>query len=238
MTGKPELPALVGRYLERALPGGAALPRQVQIGQVGEMWQKQGGRPLRFEAVETLAVAEVAFSWRARFPIAPLVWLRVVDQYAAGEGLLEARLWGRVPVMAKRGGQMDSGEALRYLAELPLVPQAILANRQLAWQEVDAQTVEVATRVGAARVAARLLFDANGDIVASGADARPRVEGKRIVPRPWSGSFGEYAIVGGIRIPTRGEVRWELPNGPFTYWRGTVTSLELDSSRFDVAAQR
>jgi hypothetical protein len=22
-------------------------------------------------------------------------------------------------------------------------------------------------------------------------------------------------------------VRWELPEGPFTYWRGTVTSLEL-----------
>jgi hypothetical protein len=22
-------------------------------------------------------------------------------------------------------------------------------------------------------------------------------------------------------------VRWELPDGPFTYWRGTLTSLEL-----------
>jgi hypothetical protein len=24
------------------------------------------------------------------------------------------------------------------------------------------------------------------------------------------------------------EVRWELPQGPFTYWRGTVTSVELE----------
>ena len=46
-----------------------------------------------YTAVEVFAVEDVAFSWRAWFPIAPLVWLRVVDRYAAGEGLLEARLW-------------------------------------------------------------------------------------------------------------------------------------------------
>jgi hypothetical protein len=28
-------------------------------------------------------------------------------------------------------------------------------------------------------------------------------------------------------VPTRGEVRWDLADGPFTYWRGTITSLEL-----------
>jgi hypothetical protein len=50
------------------------------------------------------------------------------------------------------------------------------------------------------------------------------------VTRPWAGRFSDYAVVGGIRIPTRGEVRWELPDGPFTYWRGTITSIELDPS--------
>jgi hypothetical protein len=35
-------------------------------------------------------------------------------------------------------------------------------------------------------------------------------------------------VIGGVRIPTRAEVRWELPDGAFTYWRGTVTSLEID----------
>jgi hypothetical protein len=34
-------------------------------------------------------------------------------------------------------------------------------------------------------------------------------------------------VVGGVRIPTHGEVWWELPNGPFTYWRGTITSVQL-----------
>ena len=88
------LPALVRRYLDRAgLPDGD-VPRQVRLAQRGEMWQKPGGRAMRFEAVEELAVEKVAFSWRARFPIAPLLSLRVTDAYAAGEGRLEVRLLG------------------------------------------------------------------------------------------------------------------------------------------------
>ena len=79
-------------------------------------------------------------------------------------------------------------------------------------------------------MAARLEFDAAGDVVGSSGDARPRAVGKTAVPTPWSGTFGDHAVLGGIRIPTRGEVRWLLPEGPFTYWRARVTGLELESS--------
>jgi hypothetical protein len=222
-----EVPALVRRYLDRALAPGAA-PSRVRVTQAGEMWLKPGGRALRFEAVEEFAVDEVAFSWRARFPIVPLLSLRVLDRYAAGEGELEARLFG-LPLMRARGQATAEGEAMRYLAELPWVPHAMAANRQLEWCELDQQTVEVATLVGLARVAVRLEFNAEGDIVGASADARPRPEGKTIVPRPWGGVFADHAVVGGIRVPRQAEVRWDLPEGSFTYWRGVVTSLELES---------
>lgn len=86
MCPAADVPALVGRYLDGALPAGGSTPQQVRVTQVGEMCQKPGGRWLPFTAVEEFEVEDVAFSWRARFPIAPLVWLRVVDRYAAGEG--------------------------------------------------------------------------------------------------------------------------------------------------------
>ncbi|MGH3033377.1 MAG: DUF6544 family protein [Gaiellaceae bacterium] len=229
LVSEAEVPALVRRYLERVLPAEGSVPRQVRVTQVGEMRQKPGGRWLRFSAVEDFAVEEVAFSWRARFPLAPLVSLRVVDRHADGEGQLEARLLGLVPVLRARGQDVAEGEALRYLAELAWVPQAILANPRLAWRELTARTVEVATRVGSARVALRLEFDVAGDLVGASTDARPRTEGKRIVPRPWAGSYSDYVAFGGIRVPTRAEVRWELADGPLTYWRGRLTSLELDA---------
>jgi hypothetical protein len=189
------------------------------------MWRMPGGHPLPFTAVEEFAVEEVAFFWRARFPVIPFVSMRVLDGYAAGRGRLEARLFG-VPVMRSSGPEMAEGEAIRYLSELPWVPHAMLANRALEWSDIDARTVEVATRVGAERVAFRIELDAGGDIMGGSAE-RPRTEGKKIVRTPWASTFGDYAVVGGVRIPTHGEVRWELPEGRFTYWRGTITSLEL-----------
>jgi hypothetical protein len=130
--------------------------------------------------------------------------------------------------MRARGKEISEGEAYRYLAELPWVPHAILANRRLEWRELDAHAVEVATRVGSARPAVKVEFDAAGDIVGTRCDARPYREGRTSASRPWAGTFGDYAVIGGVRIPTRAEVRWELPDGAFTYWRGTVTSLEID----------
>jgi hypothetical protein len=224
LTSAPELPDLVRAYVE---PAGLATPRKVQIMQAGTMWQKPGGRARRFTAVQDIAVEEVAFSWRARFPLVPGVSLRVVDRYAAGAGRLEARLLGVIPIMRQRGPELAEGEALRYLSELAWAPQAMVLNRQLAWRELDGNAVELATPVGATRAAVRLDFDPAGDIIGASAEARPALEGKQIVRRPWAGRFADYATVGGMRIPTRAEVWWERPEGRFVYWAGTVTSLQV-----------
>jgi hypothetical protein len=60
-----------------------------------------------------------------------------------------------------------------------------------------------------------------------GVERRPRAEGKTVRHYPWGGVFGDHAALAGIRAPTRAEVAWEVPDGPCSYWRGTITSLEL-----------
>jgi hypothetical protein len=70
-----------------------------------------------------------------------------------------------------------------------------------------------------------LRFGDDGDVVAAFGD-RPRAEGRKAVTQPWVGLFGEYAELGGVRIPTRAEVRWNTPDGPFPYWRGRIVSLD------------
>ena len=218
------LPAVVRRYVARVLPAGRPLAGQARLAQTGTMWMRPRGRGLRFDAVEELATRDVAFTWRARFAIAGMPLLSVVDRYAAGEGSLQARLLGLIPVMRKGGPALSEGEALRYLGELPWNPAAMLLNRRLQWRELDDVAVQVSTAVGDGTVSLRLEFDAAGDIVRVLTPGRPRLEeGNRL--RPWVGEFSRYATLGGTRIPTRGEVRWELPAGPFTYWRCEVTSL-------------
>jgi hypothetical protein len=215
--------ALVRRYAARALPAGAGPARRVSITQVGEMCLKPDGRWLPFRAEEEFAVERVAFAWRARFTVARVVPLRVVDRYDAGAGRLDGRLFGVLPVMSSSGPEAAEAQVLRYLAELPWVPHALVANRELVWRDVDPTALEVS----ASGATVRHEFDADGDIVAAFAPERPRIVGREVVRTRWSGAFADYAVLGGVRIPTRAEVRWELPDGPFTYWRGTVTSLEV-----------
>lgn len=223
MSANAHLPLLVQPYLERALPSDAPAPGQVQIEQTGEMYKKPGARAMRFVASERFAVDRVAFSWEARFPLAPLVSLRVVDGYADGAGSLKVRAVG-IPVQTQSGHDVDVGEAFRYLAELPWVPHSMAANRELEWRELDDRSVEVSTLVGDKRPTVRLEFDEAGDIVRCVAGSRPRAVDGGSVPTGWGGELSDYRTLGGIRMPTRGEVYWELPEGRFVYWRGHVTA--------------
>ncbi|MBV9050348.1 MAG: hypothetical protein JOY58_18915 [Solirubrobacterales bacterium] len=232
MAANGSLPALVDRYLERALPTGTVRARQVRLTQTGEMFRRPGARPMRFTAVERFAVDRVAFAWEARFRIVPLVSLRVLDTYAHGNGMLKVRLLG-LPLQNQSGPSMSLAEAYRYLAELPWMPQAMASNAELDWRLVDERAVDVMTVARDQRPTVRIEFDENGDIARCSARARPReVNGGSVLTR-WGGQLGEYRTLGGMRMPIRGEVFWDPPEGRFVYWRGEVTSAEALAEPFE-----
>jgi hypothetical protein len=214
-------------YLEKVLPGGGAGARRVRLAQRGEMFQRPGGRRLGFTAVQEYAVGEVGFDWRAGFGPNPLVRVRVLDRYRNGRGLLVARVWGLIPATRSAGPDTDRAEAMRYLAELPWVPHAIAANPELSWRELDDGSVEVSTLVGGKPVSVRLELDDEG-LIRSASGIRPLLAGRTAVDTPFAGRFGDYVELGGVRVPGGAEVSWELPEGPFTYWRGEVVSLAAE----------
>jgi hypothetical protein len=221
------LPDLVQRYLERNLPPGALNRRPIHFRQVGEM-QLKPGRWSPFRAEQEMMVDRVEFSWRATFRVVPLVSLRVRDWYRAGAAGLDVRLWGLLRVVHAGGPEIARGEAIRYLVELPLAPQAMALNTELEWRVVDESTVEVTTLIDGQHVVARLHFDAAGDIVAAAAPARPRSVGKKAVDTPLRGVYGEYREFAGVRLPTTAEVSWLSPGGPFTYFRCRITDWSVD----------
>ena len=221
---REHLPELVRSYLARSLPAGGQVPATVRVRQTGEMRQRPGGRVMPFRAIEDFSIDRVAFSWRARFPIIGPLAVTVVDEFADGNGRLCVSLFG-IPLKTMKGPETDVGEAMRYLSELAWAPQAMAANRELVWREVDERTVEVASVKGATAVV-ELEFDAAGDIVRA-TGTRPFAVGKTFVPTPWGGDFSDYASFNGTRVPTCGQAWWELPEGRFVYWRGRINALEL-----------
>lgn len=175
------------------------------------------------DASQISATHMPGFVWQATGRMYSIVPIRVVDSYVGGDGLLEVRLAGTLAVAKAAGEETAKGEAMRFLAELPWNPDAILNASGLNWQVIDDQTVSVAmdTAGGSAQVILRL--DADGDIVAIEAQDRPR---SGATPAPWVGRFSQYEFLGPYRFPRYGEVAWVLPEGEFVYWRGTILGIE------------
>lgn len=199
---------------------------QVRLEQRGEMWLRPGARGRPFAATHLLDVDRIAFEWRARFPLAGLLALHVVDSYADGTGELAVRLLG-LPLQRDRGPETTAGEALRYLAELPFVPPALQRNRELEVRELGPRSLEVAAHVAGERLAVTADLDEAGDIVRTASQQRLRKVDGAWCRTPWGGEFRGYAELGGLWLPTRGEAYWELPEGRYVYWRGEILSAEI-----------
>ena len=168
MATLSDLPTPLRALAARA---GDSAARQVRITQRGQMWLKPGARAMAFTAVQHIAVERVAFSWKARFPLLGPLALRVVDDYDAGTGALTVSLFG-LPLQRQRNPETMRGEALRYLAELPFVPPALVMNRELEFQEIDDRRVDVAATVAGERLKVTLDLDERGNVVRASSTMR------------------------------------------------------------------
>ncbi|MBS0564317.1 MAG: hypothetical protein JSR87_07580 [Proteobacteria bacterium] len=216
----PAVRAFALRAGAEAGPGHLALV----LTQAAELRRRRGGLFAPFRARQITALGEPGFVWQARRGFGPLTLLRVVDSFTAGEGRLEARLFGALTVARMNGVETTLGEAFRYLAELPWTPDAILGNPDLVWKMTadDEAEVKLNTRVGTARVVFR--FDGHGDIVAMEARDRPASDPEgRPVRYDWRGRFGDYRQIGARRLPAYGEVGYVYPDGYEVYFRARVT---------------
>jgi hypothetical protein len=226
MSERP-LPNPIAGHLNQVLPEGAGKPDRIRLTQKGEMVQKPGGRTLEFTAVQRIAVRSVEFEWRGAFGPNRLVRVTVVDRFRDGEGLLSAKVWGLVPAVRSTGADTDRAEAMRYLAELPWVPFAFDSNPVLSWRELEDGSVEVSTPIDGRIAGVQLSLDDAG-LIRSASALRPRLAGGTAVETPWVATFGDYVELGGIRVPGSAEARWELPGGPFTYWRAELASFAAE----------
>jgi hypothetical protein len=215
------LPPAVLALAERLGVSGKA-GSSVALTQSGRMRNDARSRWMPFTAQQMISLTECEFDWRARTGPAGLV--SVVDRFGGGEGALEVKALGFIP-LARVAGTPDvaRGELMRYLAELPWAPAAILLNRHLAWRELPDGRLIVSASTPATTAEIELALDANGRIATAFAPDRPRAVKQGFVALPWRGRFSDYRQVGGIWIPFAGEVSWEADQGE-AGWQGRIES--------------
>lgn len=225
--GPIRLPDPLKRYA-RAAGGGKTAPRLIRLTQEGEFRADPRDEWMPMPATQHVAVTAPGFVWEAVQPGFLVPKVRVIDAFVAGEGVLKARALGSIPVADEKGDAVTRSEAMRYLAELPWAPDAILSNPAIRWSAAGAGAVEARLPLVPDPAVVQLKFDAGGDIVEIEARRRPaRDRGGKLVERDWIGKFSDYQSIGGRRIPTRGEVGYVYDFGYAPYWRGRITGYEL-----------
>lgn len=221
------LPAPVQRYFRAVLKDGQPMIVAVSAGHAGRFnLSETGARWRAFTSDQRVVTRRPGFDWEARIRIAPFLALRVHDAYIAGEGILHASLFGLLTLVNMRGTpEVAQGELMRFLAEAPWYPTALLPSQGVLWEAVDGNSARATLRDGEQAVSLLFRFDENGLIASARAEARGRSVGGSVVPTPWEGRWSRYEMRDGMRIPVEGEVAWQLPEGPKPYWRGHITRI-------------
>lgn len=198
----------------------------VALKQRGIMRAAPAAKPMEFTARQTIALDVIGFDWRAK--CGPFGVISVTDYLRQESWGVRVRLLGLIPLATL----IDSpaaikGETMRYLAELPLAPDAILRNPQLVWQVIDERTLTVSAREGVHGGEVTLRLSLDGLVASIEATDRPRIEGEVTVERPWHGTFSDYRCIAGRTVPLQAEVSWILPTGAFKTWEGEMTDWAL-----------
>ncbi len=225
------LPAPVQRYFRAVLRDGQPIVSAVTIEMAGtinmsataEQWKPFTSMQ---RVVTASAGARSGFMWDARIAMLPGMKVHVLDAYIAGKGLVQAAMLGLFTVAdMSGGGDMARGEFMRFFAETPWYPTALLPSQGVQWAAVDATSAKASIVEGSVTLTLLFHFNDAGLIDSVRAEARGGMVGKAMLMRPWECGLSDYQVRDGMTVPISGTAAWVLPDGPKTYFHGTVKSL-------------
>jgi hypothetical protein len=226
------LPAPVRRYFRSVLKDGQPIITAATIDLAGTFNMSPTGEQWRaFTSHQHVVTRRPGFVWDAKIALLPGVIVRVVDSYIVGNGLLRAAVQGLFTMAEMRGeGDIARGELMRWFAEVPWYPTALLPSQGVHWEAVDEHSANATIIDGPLALTLLFRFSGAGLIGSFRAEARGGMVGDKMVMAPWEGIWSNYQTRDGMQVPLTGEVAWMRAEGRRPYFVGTVTALKFELS--------
>jgi len=163
-----------------------------------------------------------------RLDVAGLLPMTGWDTYVAGEGRMQGRVLGILPVVDAAGEEMDEGELVTYLDDALLLAPSMLLGPQTRWSPVDDGSFDVDLTDRGRTVRARVSLDDRGAPTDVSTGNRTAMLPGGPVRARWSTPVDGWTVIAGRRRPTGASAVWDLDDGPYTYGQGTFTIVEHD----------
>jgi hypothetical protein len=221
-VAREQLPEVMQRYLEHVLidttPITALHAQQRGTFDLNDTWQP-------FRASHIVTVNPPQFRWTASIRAGIGVDAQVVDRYQQRIGGLEAHLLGAFAITTVQDTTaINTGELMRYFAEMPWYPTGFL-DEHVRWHG-EANDHQATATLSDGDVDATITFFVNDN------NEIERIEGQRYKGteddakvEQWRGRFWDYQLIDGVRVPTQGEVMWVEDGHEQPYWRGHIESI-------------
>ena len=203
------LPTPVVRYFRAVLTEGQPIIAAANIALAGSFNMSATAKQWKpFTSRQQVVTRRPGFLWDAQISMLPGLKVRVVDSYIAGSGLLHAAIFGLYTMAEMRGGgEIARGEFMRFFAEAPWYPTALLPSQGVRWEALDDRSANATMADGPLTLTLLFRFDDAGLIDSFRAQARGgAVAGKEMLMLPWEGSFSNYQQRDGMRVPFTGKV--------------------------------
>jgi len=226
------LPAPVQRYFRAVLEDGQPIISAATLEMTGTMNMSATSEQWKpFTSRQQVVTRKPGFLWDAEVAMFPGLPAHVEDSYITGHGRLIAKVFGLFTVADSQGtGEIARGEFMRYFAESPWYPTALLPSQGVRWQAVDDACANATLVDGPITLTLLFRFNDAGLIASVRAESRGAGVGKDgvMVMLPWDCALSDYQPQGGMLIPMTGEAAWVRPEGRKVYFVGRVKKLSYE----------
>jgi hypothetical protein len=254
-TFNPELfarmPQVVQDYLKIAIPELAKDPTSVkhvkhlQMKQKGTFRMEDSWVPFTSVQHSSGALSNLGFVWDATIFLPELMPgfslgnfalpIMVQDTYVRGNGLLEARMLGVLPVTHfEDSPEIDAGELLRWLGECFLFPTVLIPTDDgvITWSpSVNGDPLRARLTVNDPHKnnsgTLTVQFDESG-LPVSITGMRHTIKDDEFVLARWEGQMHDYKLVHGMMIPTKFDAGWWEQKELQLYFKGENIDVEYD----------
>lgn len=150
------------------------------------------------------------------------------DKFQDGKGFMTGKLAKLITMFDVSGREMDQAALATFLAEVLLVPSCAWQD-YITWEEMDSIHAKATISYGGVQASGIFTIDENCQKVTFRTEDRYMDQGKaglKLVP--WRMEVLSFQKKNGLNLPDRVKALWELPEGDFVYFDGSVSSVEYD----------
>ena len=222
------LPEPVQRYFRYALKDGQEYIKFARLKQIGEFRMKENQPWMPIKAEQYFSTQNPAFLWQVHLKMNPLIWIDGRDMYYQGRGNMLIKILSTINVVNATGREMDISSLIRFLAEAVWFPTALLPSEHIEWKVIDSNSAQVIIKDGEYTASGIYTFNESGEIIKFVSNDRYMEVNGKYFKEKWSGYFRNYREFNGMKIPTEGEVEWNLPDKDLPYAKLKITDIQYN----------